>query len=84
VCDHRDEWDFLRLAPALGKRPVLLFSASDGSGPHSEALLQALKVAGNNRSRHIDIKTDHPYSDHRITLQQDILDWLYRTAALTI
>jgi dienelactone hydrolase len=76
VFDHRDEWDFLKLAPSLGKRPVLLFSASDGSGPSSEALLQALKAAGNARSLHIEIKTDHPYSDHRIALQKDILEWL--------
>jgi uncharacterized protein len=76
VFDHRDEWDFLKLAPSLGKRPVLLFSASDGSGPNSEALLQALKAAANTRSLHIAIKTDHPYSDHRIALQKDILEWL--------
>ncbi len=76
VFDHRDEWDFLKLAPSLGKRPVLLFSASDGSGPNSDALLQALKAGGNSHARHIEIKTDHPYSDHRIALQQDILYWL--------
>jgi dienelactone hydrolase len=76
VFDHRNEWDFLKLAPSLDKRPVLLFSASDGTGPTSEALLQALKVLGNAQSRHIEIKTDHPYSDHRIALQRDILDWL--------
>jgi uncharacterized protein len=76
VFDHRHEWDFLRLAPSLGKRPVLLFSASDGTGPSSDALLQALKSAGNAGSRHIQISTDHPYSDHRLALQQDILDWL--------
>jgi uncharacterized protein len=76
VFDHRDQWDFLTLVPSLGRRPVLLFSASDGTGPNSEALLQALKAVGNTRSRHIEIKTDHPYSDHRIALQQDIVDWL--------
>jgi dienelactone hydrolase len=76
VFDHRNEWDFLKLAPSLGKRPVLLFSANDGAGPNSEALLQVLKAAGSSHSNHIEIKTDHLYNDHRITLQQDILDWL--------
>ncbi len=51
VFDHRDEWDFLKLAPSLAKRPVLPFSAIDGTGPNSEALLQALQTAGNTRSR---------------------------------
>ncbi len=58
---------------------MLLFSANDGSGPNAEPLLQALEAAGNSGSRHIEIKTDHPYSDHRIALQQDILDWLGST-----
>lgn len=76
VFDHRDEWDFLKLAPALGKRPVLLLSANDGTGPNSEALFQFLKQAGNTHSAHVEVKTDHPFSDHRIALETSILDWL--------
>src|SRR5580704_5819264 len=76
VFDHRDEWDFLKLAPALAKRPVLLITANDGTGPNSEALLQALKEHGNTESRHIEMKTDHPFSDHRIALEDTILTWL--------
>jgi pimeloyl-ACP methyl ester carboxylesterase len=76
VFDHRDEWDFLKLAPALGKRPILLITANDGTGPNSEALVQALKERANTQSKHIEIKTDHPYSDHRIALEETILTWL--------
>jgi uncharacterized protein len=76
VFDHRDEWDFLKLAPALGKRPILLITANDGTGPNSEALLQALKEQANTQARHIEIKTDHPFSDHRIALENTILTWL--------
>ena len=78
VFDHREEWDFLTLAPALGKRPVLLITADDGTGPNSEALFQALQQAGNTQSAHIQIKTDHPFSDHRIALETDIVNWLNR------
>jgi hypothetical protein len=60
----------------LGKRPVLLFTASDGSGPNGEALLKTLAAAGNSRAKHIQIKTDHPYSDHRVALSNGILNWL--------
>lgn len=73
---HRNDWDFEQLAPALGKRPVLLITANDGTGPNSEALLQRLKGAGNTHSAHLEIKTDHPFSDHRIALESDILGWL--------
>jgi dienelactone hydrolase len=76
VFDHRNEWDFLKLAPALGKRPILLITANDGTGPNSEALLQALKEQANTRSRHIEMKTDHPFSDHRIALENTIVTWL--------
>jgi uncharacterized protein len=76
VFDHRNEWDFLKLAPALGKRPVLLITANDGTGPNSEALLQALKEYGNTQSQQIEIQTDHPFSDHRIALENTILTWL--------
>jgi hypothetical protein len=76
VFDHRNEWDFLKLAPALGKRPVLLISANDGTGPNSDALFQILKQAGITQSAHVEIKTDHPFSDHRIALETTILNWL--------
>jgi dienelactone hydrolase len=76
VFDHRDDWDFLKLAPELGKRPVLLVTANDGSGPNSEALLQALKADGNTQSQHVEMQTDHPFSDHRIALEREIIDWL--------
>ncbi|MFT4111172.1 alpha/beta hydrolase family protein [Silvibacterium sp.] len=76
VFDHRNEWDFLNLAPALGSRPILLITAADGTGPNSDALLHALQAEGNTQSEHLEIKTDHPFSDHRIALQATILDWL--------
>ena len=75
---HREDWDFTQLAAALGKRPVLLITANDGTGPNSEALYQLLKRAGNTHSAHLEIKTDHPFSDHRIALESDIIDWLQR------
>ena len=76
VFSHRAEWTFQSLAPALGRRPVLLVTAQDQSGPDSEALLQTLEAAGNTRSQHLQFPTDHPYSDHRIALERAIVGWL--------
>lgn len=80
VFDHRNDWTFLKLAPSLGKRPILLVTASDGTGPNSTALLQTLKAQGNTSSAQIEMKTDHSFSDHRIALQQAILDFLNQQA----
>jgi hypothetical protein len=37
---------------------------------------QALKQEGNTHSVHLEIATDHPFSDHRIALEGSILKWL--------
>jgi pimeloyl-ACP methyl ester carboxylesterase len=73
---HRGAWDFVKMAPALGQRPVLLITANDGSGPDSSALLKSLQAVGNRHSEHIKMKTDHPFSDHRIELESAVLKWL--------
>jgi hypothetical protein len=46
------------------------------TGPNSEALFQLLKAAGSTHSLHLEIKTDHPFSDHRIAQERDIIVWL--------
>jgi uncharacterized protein len=76
IFEHRKEWDFITLAPSVGKRPVLLITADDGSGPDSEALFQFLKHRGNTQSAHVEFKTDHSFSDHRIVLETTIITWL--------
>ena len=76
VFDHREKWDFIQLAPAIGNRPTLLITAADGTGPNSDALLQALVRQGNTKSEHIEVQTDHSFSDRRIFLQESILNWL--------
>jgi pimeloyl-ACP methyl ester carboxylesterase len=76
IFDHRKDWDFITFAPAVGKRPILLITADDGSGSDSEALLQFLKQTGNTQSIHIEFATDHSFSDHRIALEKTIIQWL--------
>jgi hypothetical protein len=82
VFDHREQWDFLTLAPAFGKRPILLITANDGTGPNSETLLAFLRQNGNSESAHVQIATDLPFSDHRIALETAIIDWLGRQQVL--
>jgi uncharacterized protein len=37
---------------------------------------KTLKQEGNTQSLHLEITTDHPFSDHRIELEESILSWL--------
>lgn len=69
-------WDFDDWAPQMGRRPVLLVSANDGSEADSHRLAEALKRDGNTAVSEIHMATDHPYSDHRIALESAIVEWL--------
>ena len=69
-------WEFADWSQSLGKRPVLLITAEDGSLADSHRLALALKKAGNSAVTEVHMATDHPYSDHRIALESAILGWL--------
>jgi len=69
-------WEFADWAPQLGRRPVLLVTADDGSQADSHRLAQALQKAGNGAVTEIHMATDHPYSDHRIALESAVVGWL--------
>jgi pimeloyl-ACP methyl ester carboxylesterase len=71
-------WEFADWAQSLGKRPVLLITAEDGSQADSHRLALALKKAGNSAVTEVYMVTDHPYSDHRIALESAILEWLQK------
>jgi pimeloyl-ACP methyl ester carboxylesterase len=71
-------WEFADWAPSLGKRPVLMITADDGSQPDSHRLALALKKGGNPSVTEIHMATDHPYSDHRIALESAVVEWLQK------
>lgn len=70
------DWEFVDLAPRLGRRPVLLVTAEDDSQPDSHRLALALQKGGNTAVTEIHMATDHPYSDHRIALESAVVEWL--------
>ena len=71
-------WEFVDWAPNLGKRPVLLVTADDGSQGDSHRLALALQKGGNSAVSEIHMATDHPYSDHRIALESAVVEWLQK------
>ena len=76
IATHQRDWDLLVYVNGIGKRPVLLLTADDGSDPESVRLEKALHAAGNENVQRIHTATDHPFSDRRIYLATLVVDWL--------
>jgi pimeloyl-ACP methyl ester carboxylesterase len=69
-------WNIPNLAPKLASHPVMVISSDDGNTPSAEALIANLHQLGDTAVSAAHIPTDHSYSDHRIALQQAVLDFL--------
>jgi hypothetical protein len=69
-------WNIPDLAPKLAKRPVLVITSDDGLAPAADELMMNLHKLGDAEARSVHFATDHSYSDHRIALQQEILQSL--------
>ena len=76
IIANKAKWDFVGLAPKLSTRRMLVITSDDGLTPSNDALVEALHKAGDINVTAIHIPTDHSYSDHRITLQREVLQTL--------
>jgi pimeloyl-ACP methyl ester carboxylesterase len=72
------QWCLDAFAPTLAERPLLLVTADDGFAAGSDALARAVRESGRAILRAAHLPTDHSYSDHRIALQAEVLEWLFR------
>jgi pimeloyl-ACP methyl ester carboxylesterase len=70
------KWNLPDLAPKLSARPVLVVTSDDGLADANDALVANLKKIGDTEVNEVHIPTDHSYSDHRIALQQTVLEGL--------
>jgi uncharacterized protein len=73
---NRDAFDFLKAAPGLARRPLLVLSSDDGLAPQTDALIAAIGKSGGNRVTRYHAATDHSWSDHRIDLAAHVIRWL--------
>ena len=73
---HEKEWNFMGYAALFGDRPLLLVSSDDGLAPFATALADAVRKQGSKHVTAAHYSTDHSYSDKRIALQVEVLDWL--------
>lgn len=70
------KWNIPDLAPKLSARPILVITSDDGLADSSDALVANLRKIGDTEVNQVHIATDHAYSDHRIALQQTVLEGL--------
>ncbi len=75
---HTDAYDFSRYAADLANKPLLVLSSDDGLAPQTDALVAAVRKTGGKQITAVHVATDHSWSDRRIRLQTEILQWLKR------
>ena len=70
------KWNYMNCVPLLKERPILVLEADDRNTSDNQALVEALRKAGNTKVTEQHMHTDHPFSDHRIAMQVAIVNWL--------
>ena len=73
---HGREWAFAGLVPQLKDRRLLVLYSHDGLEADSLSLIDPLKAAKSRGLATGYTATDHSWSDHRIALQAQIINWL--------
>ncbi|MGH6632424.1 alpha/beta hydrolase family protein [Sphingopyxis sp.] len=76
IIANTDRFDFVKAAPQLAKTNLFVLTSDDGLAPMSNALSAAIAKAGGAGVKTIHVATDHSWSDARIRLQTEILNWL--------
>ena len=71
-----DRFDFVKAAPQLAGTNLFVLTSDDGLAPMSNALSAAIAKAGGTGVKTMHVATDHSWSDARIRLQTEILNWL--------
>ena len=72
------KWGFADAVPGLTLMPLLVLSSDDGLAPGTDALVKAVRAAGNKRVTTVHKATDHSWSDKRIALESAVVVWLGR------
>jgi pimeloyl-ACP methyl ester carboxylesterase len=73
---HADDWKMAALAPQLTDRRLLVLYSHDAYQAHALSLIESLKAAKSKSFTAAYTATDHAWSDHRIALQAQVLNWL--------
>ena len=73
---HATAFSIGNAAPGLSKLPLLVITSDDGLAPQAAALVKAIEEQGGKNVKTAHFATDHSYSDLRIALESEVLQWL--------
>jgi uncharacterized protein len=73
---HTEDWKMAALAPRLKDRRLLVLYSHDGLEPHALSLIDPLKAMKSRNLMAAYTATDHAWSDHRIALEAQVINWL--------
>lgn len=76
IIANKDAFDFANAAPKLLDTQLLVLTSDDGLAQMSEPLIAAIRAGKGGKMRTLHVATDHSWSDQRIRLQSEIIDWL--------
>ncbi len=73
---HIDDWTLAAQAPQLKDRRLLVLYSHDAFQAHALSLIDPLRELKSKGLTAAYTATDHAWSDHRIALQAQLLNWL--------
>lgn len=73
---HGNDWSLTALSPLLADRRLLVLYSNDFVKDHAVKLIEALQAAKSKKLTVGYTATDHSWSDHRIALQAQVINWL--------
>lgn len=74
---NKDAFDFSKAAPQLAGVNLFVLTSDDGLAFFSDELVAGIKAAKGTKLKTLHVATDHSWSDNRIRLESEIIDWLY-------
>lgn len=82
IIANKDRFDFAKAAPRLMQTNLFVLTSDDGLAGMSDALTAAIETGGGSKLKTLHVATDHSWSDARVRLQSEILNWLATLTAV--
>lgn len=76
IIANRDAFDFAKAAPKLVDTQLFVLTSDDGLAFMSDELTGGIEALKGTKLKTRHVATDHSWSDNRIRLESEIIDWL--------
>lgn len=73
---HAAEFSFTALADGLVDTPLLVLTSDDNNVAGDDGLVSSIRAKGGRRVTKTHVATNHVWSDSRIALEAEVIDWL--------